>query len=418
MSGFSLPSHYGRTITTGRSNWSTMNPMRRISARLCQRHILRVMETSRRSCFGRRRSFPNSGSNSYPRRRRPLIAGKKIRLSAGAELQYGHLVLAVGARNRELRSPHEEGCIHYIRTLAETARLKERLLSARHVTVVGAGFIGLEFASAARLKGLTVDVIKLGQRLMERAVTPEISQFFLRRHERSGVNFHFGTEVAGIERGGGNGRYTIALAQGKKIETDLVVAGIGVNSNTELAASAGLVVNGGILVDQNMSTSDANISAIGDCVVFPTPYATKPVRIESVQNATDQASCLAARLIGKGAPYRSLPWFWSDQGSDKLQIVGLPHDVDRTAASHWPRRKCRRRRSSLIFSIYPSPRSIEQRTAALAPLPARVNCRGLACAGSGRKEQHAYRRKLNDTDRGAVSTCQNQSKRRSLHRRR
>jgi len=255
---------------------------------------------------------------------------KKIRLSAGAELQYGHLVLAVGARNRELRSPHEEGCIHYIRTLAETARLKERLLSARHVTVVGAGFIGLEFASTARLKGLTVDVIELGQRLMERAVTPEISQFFLRRHERSGVNFHFGTEVAGIERGGGDGRYTIALAQGKKIETDLVVAGIGVNPNTELAASAGLVVNGGILVDQNLSTSDANISAIGDCVVFPTPYATKPVRIESVQNATDQARCLAARLVGKGAPYRSLPWFWSDQGSDKLQIVGLTHDVDRT----------------------------------------------------------------------------------------
>src|SRR3981189_1661835 len=123
-----------------------MNPMRRISAHLCQRHILRVMETSRRSCFGPRPSIPNSGSNSYLRRRRPLIAG-----------------------NRELRSPREEGGIHYIRTLAETVRLKERLLSARHVTVVGAGFIGLEFASAARLKGLTVDVIELGQRLMERA---------------------------------------------------------------------------------------------------------------------------------------------------------------------------------------------------------------------------------------------------------
>src|SRR6267378_1601523 len=126
MLGFSLPSHYGRTITAGRSNWSTMNLMRRISARLCRRHILRVMETWRRSCFGPRRSFPNNGSNSYLRRRRPLIAGKN-----------GHLVLAVGARNRELRSPHEEGCIHYIRTLAETACLKERLLSARHVTVEG-----------------------------------------------------------------------------------------------------------------------------------------------------------------------------------------------------------------------------------------------------------------------------------------
>jgi len=141
---------------------------------------------------------------------------KKIRLSAGAELQYGHLVLAVGARNRELRSPHEEGCIHYIRTLAETARLKERLLSARHVTVVGAGFIGLEFASAARLKGLTVDVIELGQRLMERAVTPEISQFFLRRHERSGVNFHFGTEVAPSNEAGEMVDIRSLLRKGKR----------------------------------------------------------------------------------------------------------------------------------------------------------------------------------------------------------
>jgi hypothetical protein len=194
MLGFSLPSHYGRTTTAGRSNWSTMNPMRRISARLCRRHILRVMETSRRSRFGPRPSFPNNGSNSYLRRRRPLIAGKKD---------------------------------------------------------------------------------SSGQRPMERAVTPEISQLFLRRHELSGVN-HFGTEVTGIERGRGGGRYTIALAQGKKIETDLVVVGIGVNPNTELAASAGLVVNGGILVDQNLSTSDANISAIGDCVVFPTPPRPSP----------------------------------------------------------------------------------------------------------------------------------------------
>jgi 3-phenylpropionate/trans-cinnamate dioxygenase ferredoxin reductase component len=227
-----------------------------------------------------------------------LIAEKKIRLSAGAELQYGHLVLAVGARNRELRSPHEEGCIHYIRTLAETARLKERLLSARHVTVVGAGFIGLEFASAARLKGFIVDVIELGQRLMERAVTPEISQFFLRRHERSGVNFHFGTEVAGIERGGGDGRYTIALAQGKKIETDLVVAGIDVNPNTELAASAGLVVNDGILVDQNMYN-------------FGCEYIGHR-RLRGVSDALrDQArqnrvcsECNGSGLLSRRAPYR------------------------------------------------------------------------------------------------------------------
>src|SRR5258708_22125938 len=146
----------------------------------------------------------------------PLVFRPKAFYS---ELQHGHLVLAVGARNRELRSPHEEGCIHYIRTLAETARLKERLLSARHVTVVGAGFIGLEFASTARLKGLTVDVIELGQRLMERAVTPEISQFFLRRHERSGVNFQFWHLGRRYRTRRGDGRYTIALAQGKKIES-------------------------------------------------------------------------------------------------------------------------------------------------------------------------------------------------------
>jgi NADPH-dependent 2,4-dienoyl-CoA reductase/sulfur reductase-like enzyme len=184
-----------------------------------------------------------------------LIAGKKIRLSAGAELQCGHLVLSVGARNRELRLPHEEGVQ------------------------------GLIFILALRSR-------------------------------------------ASNEAGGG--RYTIALAQEKKIETDLVVVGIGVNPNTELLASAGLVVNGGILVDQKLSTSDANISPIGDCVAFPTPHATKPVGIKSVQNATDQARCPAVRLVGKRAPYRSLPWFCSDQGNDKLQIAGLTHDADQT----------------------------------------------------------------------------------------
>lgn len=254
---------------------------------------------------------------------------RSVRLASGESLDYAHLVLATGARNRLLQIDGVGDDLHYIRSLKETERLRLQLGDAKRVAVIGAGFIGLEFAATARAKGLEVDVIELAPRVMARAVTADISRFFQQRHEQAGMRFHFGVGVAAIERSDG-AIAALILSNGQRIGVDSIVVGIGVLPNTEIAAEAGLEIASGIVVDQHLRTADPDISAIGDCAVFPSPHAPRLVRIESVQNATDQARCVAARLCGKAAAYDALPWFWSDQGSDKLQIVGLTEGADLT----------------------------------------------------------------------------------------
>ncbi len=254
-------------------------------------------------------------------------AARSVRLVSGHALNYDHLVLAMGAANRPL--PNVDVPVAAIRSFAETEELRLRLADARHVTVVGAGFIGLEFAATARAKGLAVDVVELGPRLMARAVSPEISRYFQSRHEAAGVRFHFETQISDAALTGASGA-RLTLGNGETITTDCIVAGIGVIPHTRLAQEAALETQSGIVVDEQLLTSDPDISAIGDGALFPCRHAGGPARLESVQNATDQARCVAARLTGKAHAYVALPWFWSDQGSDKLQIVGLFNGFDRT----------------------------------------------------------------------------------------
>ncbi len=160
---------------------------------------------------------------------------------------------------------------------------------------------------------------------MARAVAPETSAFYKAQHEGWGTRFFMDTGVAALE-GTAAGVAAVVLADGRRVPADLVLIGIGVVPNVELAAEAGLEVRDGIVVDDHLATADPAISAIGDCANHPNDFAcvrTK-LRLESIQNATDQARCVAARLLGNPKPYRSVPWFWSDQGECKLQIVGLP----------------------------------------------------------------------------------------------
>lgn len=255
-------------------------------------------------------------------------AARAVRFASGGTQGYAHLVLATGARNRLLDIPNAnlEG-VMYLRTFAESEALRKRIKVARRVVVVGAGFIGLEFAATARAKGLDVDVVELAPRVMARAVTPEISAYFQRRHSEAGIRLHFGVSATEIEAE--NGVVTgISLSDGRRLAADLIVVGVGVLPNVELAAEAGLAVASGIIVDEQMLTDDPYISAIGDCALFASPRFGAPLRLESVQNATDQARCVATRLTGKPEPYDSLPWFWSDQGNDKLQIAGLTTGFD------------------------------------------------------------------------------------------
>ncbi|HEY2210937.1 MAG TPA: FAD-dependent oxidoreductase [Bradyrhizobium sp.] len=256
-------------------------------------------------------------------------SARKLLLASGSSLDFAHLVLATGARNRLLDIPNANlEDVRYLRTLDESEALRRRIASGQRVVVIGAGFIGLEFAATARAKGLEVDVVELGARVMARAVTAEISDFFQERHTAAGIRIHLGVQATSIESGGASVT-GVGLSDGRHVPADFVVVGVGVLPNVELAEEAGLSVAAGIIVDEQLLTPDPNISAVGDCALFASPRFGAELRLESVQNATDHARCVAARLTGDARTYDGLPWFWSDQGEDKLQIAGLTTGYDR-----------------------------------------------------------------------------------------
>ena len=246
----------------------------------------------------------------------------RVALADERELEYGHLVLATGTRNRELPVPGSklDGVLG-LRTRADADALRERLDRARNVVVIGGGFIGLEFAASTAKLGLSVTVLEAADRLMRRAVSPAVSRHYRDLHERQGTRVLLDGSVVGLH--GDHEVRGVELADGTVLPADLVVVGIGVVPNTELAADAGLAVDDGIVVDEHMSTSAPDISAVGDCAVYPSKHFGGPLRLESVQNAVDHARCLAARLTGVAEPYASVPWFWSNQFDARLQIAGL-----------------------------------------------------------------------------------------------
>lgn len=266
-------------------------------------------------------------------------AARNVHLASGETLPYGHLVLATGARNRLLDLPNANlPDVKYLRILDDSEALRTIMPSKTRVVVIGAGFIGLEFAATARIKGLEVDVLELAPRVMARAVTAEVSEYFQERHREAGIRIHLGVQATSIEAEGG--KVTgVSLSDGRHLPADLVVVGVGVLPNIELAAETGLPVAAGIIVDEYLATADPNISAIGDCALFASPRFGGSLRLESVQNATDHARCLAARLTGDRKAYDSHPWFWSDQGDDKLQIAGLTTGYDRVVLRGDPARK-------------------------------------------------------------------------------
>jgi 3-phenylpropionate/trans-cinnamate dioxygenase ferredoxin reductase subunit len=255
----------------------------------------------------------------------------RLLLASGQAIDYGHLVLATGAHNRPLPVPGAElDGVFGMKTKADADALASRLPEARNVVVVGAGFIGLEFAAVAAAMGAAVHVLELGDRPMARAVTPQMSDLFRRAHEGWGVSFDFRQGLTRIEGEDGRAR-AVETSDGRSLAADLAVFGIGVIPNVKLATEAGLDIENGIRVDANLLTSDPHISALGDAACFPCLHNDEQAtRLESVQNAVDQARAIAARLLGRPAPYAALPWFWTDQGNLKLQIAGLSAGHDST----------------------------------------------------------------------------------------
>src|SRR5215472_5909802 len=266
-------------------------------------------------------------------------AQKQLHLASGRSLDYGHLVLATGARNRLIDIPNANlPDVRYLRILDDSEDLRKRIAASKRVVVIGAGFIGLEFAATARIKGLEVDVLELASRVMARAVTAEVSDYFQKRHAEAGVRIHLGVMATSIEADGD--KITgVSLSDGRHIPADLVVVGVGVLPNVELAKEAGLATASGIIVNKHLLTADPNISAIGDCALFESPRFGGALRLESVQNATDQAKCVAARLTGDDKIYDGQPWFWSDQGDNKLQIARLTTGYNRVVLRGDPAQK-------------------------------------------------------------------------------
>jgi 3-phenylpropionate/trans-cinnamate dioxygenase ferredoxin reductase subunit len=255
-------------------------------------------------------------------------AGQTIAASDGTTFSYSNLVFATGARNRELAVPGSElDGIRYLRTLDDAKALQAELGSAKHVVVIGAGFIGLEFAAAARKRGLDVTVLEFGPRPMGRVLSRFMSGYFAAVHTDNGIQLKLSEGIASLT--GTEGKISGAVStSGTKYPADLVVVGIGVLPNSELAEQACLEIDNGIVVDACLRTSDPRIFALGDCSSYPSAHTGTQIRLESVQNATDQARSLAKTLTGKPTPYDNLPWFWSQQGTVKLQIAGIIHSDD------------------------------------------------------------------------------------------
>lgn len=263
---------------------------------------------------------PGRAAHAIDRERR------QVACSDGTRLDYDHLVIATGARARQLQVPGAglEG-VCGLRTLDDARRLQQRLRPGLRAVVVGGGFIGLEFAAVAAALGCSVTVVESADRVLARAVSHPVSDYLQQRHREAGVDILTGRGVALLRADGAGTKVAgVELDDGRELPADLVLVGIGAQPNVEIASAAGLPGSQGIEVDARLLTADPWISAIGDVAAFALPRLQVSGRIESVQNAADQARYVAGRLMGKAAgDYTALPWFWSNQGQERLQIAGL-----------------------------------------------------------------------------------------------
>ena len=251
-----------------------------------------------------------------------------VQLSDGSKVSYDYLVLATGARAIALPIPGADlQGVLFLRTAADAEALKAQVGPGKRLAVVGGGYIGLEVAASGRALGAEVVVLERETRLLARVANEVLSQFFRDYHEKHGVTFELGASVVGFEGAGGH-ITGVKLADGRVIECDAAVVGVGAHPNDELAADAGLETARGVVVDLEARTSDPHVFAIGDVAHRPMPIYGRMFRMESVPNALEQAKQAAAAITGRPAPAGETPWQWSDQYDIKLQIAGYAFDVD------------------------------------------------------------------------------------------
>ena len=252
---------------------------------------------------------------------------RTIALDNGEDLHYAKLALTLGARPRTIPLPgSEHESVLYLRSQEDVDRIRRCIGEHKRAVIIGGGYIGLEAAAALRSTGMAVTVLEALPRVLARITTPRVSAFYERVHRERAVEVVPDACVARID--GGTTVDAVVCADGRIFPADLVIIAVGVVPNTELAAAAGLDVADGIVVDDYACTSDPDIVAAGDCTWHYNSIYGRHVRLESVQNAHEQASVAAAAVCGKREPYQALPWFWSDQYDLKLQIAGLSQGHD------------------------------------------------------------------------------------------
>jgi len=254
-------------------------------------------------------------------------AAKRVRLRDGRVLAYDRLLLTTGSRARAIDAPGAAlSGVHYLRTIADVDGITASLTPGARVLLIGAGYIGLEVAAVTRQRGFDVTVLEAADRVMSRTVSTEVSAFYEACHRAAGVAVHCGAAVKALH---GTARVTsVETADGRTFPCDVVIVGIGIVPNVELAQAAGLECSNGIVVDEHARTADPSIVAAGDCTNHPLALLERRVRLESVPNAIHQAKVAAATILGAPTAYSEVPWFWSDQYDLKLQIAGLSTGYD------------------------------------------------------------------------------------------
>ncbi len=255
------------------------------------------------------------------------IEYQKVYLSDDSELEFDKLVFATGSRVRLLDFPGSElKSIFYLRDLDDAEAIKKDLETSENLVIIGAGYIGLEAAAIAAKKNKKVTIIEMADRVMNRTVDPQISEYYLNLHESYGVKFHFNTSLETINEVSNS--LEVVCSDGTEVKADSVLIGAGVVPNIELAEEAGINCDNGIIVNEFGQTNFKNIYACGDCTNHPNKILNKNLRLESVHNAMEQAKTVASSVMNNPKEYNQVPWFWSDQYDHKLQIVGLSGDHD------------------------------------------------------------------------------------------
>ncbi|WP_372810267.1 NAD(P)/FAD-dependent oxidoreductase [Litorivivens sp.] len=249
-------------------------------------------------------------------------AAHTVTLDTGEVIEYTKLAFCTGGHARRLPlAGAEKPNVHYVRTIADIERLKAQFQPGKRLLIIGGGYIGLEAAAVGIKKELNVTLVEALPRLLARVTGPELSEYYYGVHSAKGVDIKLGAGVEALE--GGDMVETVVLADGTRLQADVIIVGIGLIPNTELAEAAGLDVDNGILVDLQCRSSDPDIFAAGDCANHDHGFLLRRIRLESVPNASEGARVIAATICGKETQHNGAPWFWSDQYDLKLQMVGI-----------------------------------------------------------------------------------------------